>query len=92
MPTVAAPWYTTPCSTYPPYPYPYAYSYPAAVVAPSTTTLSVNRDTVCNPNGCYTVSQPSLTTCNPLLGCTSVPAGPPNLTSFSDLGPLRCAI
>ncbi len=57
---------------------------PVAPLLPTAAAVSTATDTVCNINGCYSVSQPSLTSCN-LFGCSTTPIGPPNLTSVSDV-------
>lgn len=55
------------------------------VFAPmQTTTINTSVDTVCNlSGGCYSVSQPVATTCNPF-GCSSFSVAPPNLVSVRD--------
>jgi hypothetical protein len=56
------------------------------VFAPmQTTTINTAVDTVCNlSGGCYSVSQPVATTCNPF-GCASFSVAPPNLLSVRDV-------
>jgi hypothetical protein len=74
-----------------PYPNPYSAYSPYSSIGgcnpyfpgvPAATTVNTLTDTVCGTQGCTTISQPVVTSCNPF-GCSST-YGPPNLASISD--------